>query len=109
MSATETQGTGDAPAIILRQASPADHAAALPLFQAFYREEGFENALDGLAETLRGLLDREDTAVFLALAGPEPVGAAACSSSFGLEVGLYAELEIFTSGRIGAAGAWLRN
>ena len=42
---------------------------------------------------LRQLLGRDDTAAFVALAGESAVGAAAASTAFGLEVGLYAELE----------------
>ncbi len=78
----------------VRPAAAADHASALPLFEAFYREEGFgDAAVEGVAENLKGILRRDDTAAFLAWAGSEAVGAAACSTSFGLEVGPYAELE----------------
>ena len=81
------------PTVAVRRATSEDHGAALPLFLAFYREEGFPGALDGVPEHLAAAIVRDDTAVFLAFAGAEAVGAAACSSSFGLEVGLYAELE----------------
>lgn len=82
-----------AAAVELRQAGLGDHGLALPLFEAFYREEGFEDAVAGVVENLHSVLARDDTAVFLAFAGTTAVGAAACSTSFGLEVGLYAELE----------------
>lgn len=80
-------------ALEVRQAGPAEFDALLPLFQRFYREEGFESAVDGVAENLRQLLVREDTAAFVARIDGQAVGAAALSSAFGLEVGLYAELE----------------
>ncbi|HIC80566.1 MAG TPA: GNAT family N-acetyltransferase, partial [Kiloniellaceae bacterium] len=82
-----------ATAIAVREAGPDDHGLLLPLFERFYEEEGFEDAVAGVAQNLRQILMRDDTAAFVALAGDEAVGAAAASTSFGLEVGLYAELE----------------
>ncbi|GAB4357060.1 MAG: hypothetical protein Kow00114_08390 [Kiloniellaceae bacterium] len=79
--------------LTVRRADPADVEALLPLFERFYREEGFEDAVAGLAGNLQRLLARDDTAAFVAEAGGRAVGAAAASSAFGLEVGLYAELE----------------
>ena len=87
MAATE------ATAVAVRVAGPDDLARLLPLFERFYHEEGFPEAVAGVADNLRQVLAREDTAAFIALAGEEAVGAAAASTSFGLEVGLYAELE----------------
>ncbi|NIA70248.1 GNAT family N-acetyltransferase [Pelagibius litoralis] len=79
--------------LLIRQAATADFDRLLPLFERFYREEGFEAAVPGVAGNLRQILQREDTAAFIALLDERAVGAAATSSSFGLEVGLYAELE----------------
>ncbi|MEQ8356700.1 MAG: GNAT family N-acetyltransferase [Kiloniellaceae bacterium] len=79
--------------ISVRRAEAADHAALLPLFERFYREEGFDDAVAVVAENLRQILAREDTAAFIAESGGKAVGAAAVSTSFGLEAGLYAELE----------------
>lgn len=79
--------------LLVRQAEAADVDLLLPLFERFYREEGFESAVSGVGGNLRQILQREDTAAFIALARERAVGAAAASSSFGLEVGLYAELE----------------
>ncbi|WP_420348654.1 GNAT family N-acetyltransferase [Pelagibius sp.] len=82
-----------ATAIAVREAGPDDLGLLLPLFERFYAEEGFEGAVAGVAENLRQILARDDTAAFVACAGEDAVGAAAASTSFGLEVGLYAELE----------------
>jgi aminoglycoside 6'-N-acetyltransferase I len=90
---SKTTLPGDSPAIKVRQAGPEDYAAALPIFQRFYREEGFPEAVDRVPATLRGVLSRDDTAAFLACADGAAVGGAAVSTSYGLEVGLYAELE----------------
>ena len=79
--------------LVVRQAEPADSDRLLPLFERFYREEGFESAVAGVAVNLRHILQRDDTAAFIALIDDRAVGAAATSSGFGLEVGLYAELE----------------
>ena len=77
----------------IRQATPTDHAALLPLFEAFYREEGFADAVSGVSENLRQILARSDTAAFVAEIDGRAIGAAAMSTAFGLEIGLYAELE----------------
>lgn len=77
----------------VRLAGPADFDELLALFERFYREEGFAAAVDGVAENLRQILSRDDTAALVARVEGEAVGAAALSSAFGLEVGLYAELE----------------
>jgi aminoglycoside 6'-N-acetyltransferase I len=85
--------------VTVRQAGPADFDALLPLFERFYREEGFDDAVGVVAANLRQILAREDTAAFIAFGGGgafdggAAVGAAAMSSAFGLEAGLYAELE----------------
>ncbi|MGF1593478.1 MAG: GNAT family N-acetyltransferase [Kiloniellaceae bacterium] len=91
--------------VTVRQAGPADFDALLPLFERFYREEGFDDAVGVVAGNLRQILAREDTAAFIAfggggtfgggvaVGGVAAVGAAAMSSAFGLEAGLYAELE----------------
>ena len=79
--------------VTVRRAAADDLAAVQALFEAFYREEGLTDAVAALAQTLPGVLARQDTACFVAEAGGEIVGAAALSTSYGLEVGLYAELE----------------
>ena len=85
----------DVPAEVfaIRRATAADFDPLLALFERFYREEGFEEAVSVVAANLRQLLVREDTAAFVAEADGAAVGAAAMSSAFGLEAGLYAELE----------------
>ncbi|WP_193370888.1 GNAT family N-acetyltransferase [Pelagibius marinus] len=77
----------------VRLAEPADFDDLLVLFQRFYREEGFGAAVDGVATNLRRILSRDDTDALVARIDGVAVGAAAMSSAFGLEVGLYAELE----------------
>lgn len=77
----------------VQQAGPTDYDDLLKLFERFYREEGFEEAVDGVADNLRQILARADTAAFVARIGAKAVGAAAISTSFGLEAGTYAELE----------------
>jgi len=77
----------------IRQASPLDHTALCPLFEAFYREEGFADAVAGVSGNLTHILSRSDTAAFIAEIDGDAIGAAAVSTSFGLEAGLYAELE----------------
>ena len=81
------------PAVAVRQAGQDDYDAARPLFERFYREEGFGDAVDRVAGNLRALLRRDDAAVFIAHHEGRAVGVAATSTSFGLETGLYSELE----------------
>ena len=80
----------DVPAEVfaIRRATAADFDPLLALFERFYREEGFEEAVSVVAANLRQLLVREDTAAFVAEADGAAVGAAAMSSAFGLEAGL---------------------
>ncbi|MEQ8665880.1 MAG: GNAT family N-acetyltransferase [Rhodospirillales bacterium] len=80
-------------AMTIREASIVDFDAVLPLFQAFYREEGFDHAVSRVPANLREILQRDDTRVLVAEIDGDAVGAASLSSAFGLEVGLYAELE----------------
>ncbi|MEO3429699.1 GNAT family N-acetyltransferase [Pelagibius sp. CAU 1746] len=77
----------------VRLAEPADFDDLLQLFERFYREEGFEAAIGGLAKNLRQILSRDDTAALVARIEGKAAGAAAMSSAFGLEAGFYAELE----------------
>jgi len=79
--------------VTVRQAGPGDFDALLALFERFYREEGFDDAVAAVAGNLRQILQREDTAAFVAEIGGKAVGAAALSTAFGLEAGAYAELE----------------
>ena len=90
---TQATNPSGMPDIAVRQAGPESYGAALPIFQRFYREEGFPEAVERVPATLRGVLSRDDTAVFLAWAGGQAVGGASISTAYGLEVGLYAELE----------------
>ncbi len=77
----------------VRKAEAGDLPALQSLFQAFYEQEGLVGAGGTIAETLPPLLDRDDTACIVAHLDGAIVGAAAMSTSYGLEVGLYAELE----------------
>lgn len=77
----------------VRRAQLDDHGAMAPLFERFYREEGFDSAVGRLSANLRDVLRRPDTAAFVAETPARAIGVAAMSTSFGLEVGLYAELE----------------
>ena len=77
----------------VRKASIVDYDSVLPLFEAFYREEGFGHAVNRVAGNLRQILHRDDTCVLVAEEAGEAVGAGSMSTAFGLEVGLYAELE----------------
>ncbi len=78
----------------VRLARRSDAAALAKLFRRFYREERFSrDAIAGVPRRLAGLMRRQDTAAFVADADGTVVGAAAMSTAYGLEVGLYAELE----------------
>lgn len=78
----------------VRRARRADADTLTGLFRRFYREERFSRAaILRVPETLAGVLRRKDTAAFVAEAGGAIVGAAAMSTAYGLEVGLYGELE----------------
>jgi GNAT superfamily N-acetyltransferase len=78
----------------VRPARRADAAALARLFRRFYREERFSRAaVMRVPRTLAGVLRRKDTAAFVAEAGGAIVGAAAMSTAYGLEAGLYGELE----------------
>jgi GNAT superfamily N-acetyltransferase len=80
-------------AFSIRKATPEDHAAMAPLFERFYREEGFGEAVHSVAANLHAVLTRPDTGAFLAEADGVVVGVAALSSGFGLEFGKYSQLE----------------
>jgi GNAT superfamily N-acetyltransferase len=78
----------------VRRARRADAASLTSLFRRFYREERFSRAaIARVPQTLVGVLRRKDTAAFVAMADRVIVGAAAMSTAYGLEVGLYAEIE----------------
>jgi GNAT superfamily N-acetyltransferase len=78
----------------IRRARRRDAGALARLFRHFYREERFSRAaIARVPKTLAGVLRRKDTAAFVAEAGGVIVGAAAMSTAYGLEVGLYGELE----------------
>jgi len=78
----------------VRRARRADAASLTSLLRRFYREERFSRAASArVPQTLAGVLRRKDTAAFVALANRVIVGVAAMSTAYGLEVGLYAELE----------------
>ncbi|MEQ8696157.1 MAG: GNAT family N-acetyltransferase, partial [Bauldia litoralis] len=78
----------------VREASRHDYDALRSLFERFYREEGFSDAaIERIEHSLRDILEREETAAFVALIGDEVIGGAAMSTTFGLETGLYAELQ----------------
>jgi GNAT superfamily N-acetyltransferase len=79
--------------VAVRAARDDDLAAVQALFEAFYREEGLADAVDAIARTLPEVLSRADTACFVAEADGQIIGAGAMSTNYGLEVGLYAELE----------------
>ena len=90
----------------VRRASQDDHACLLPVFEQFYRELGLPEAISDMASTLHELLERSDTAVFVAEAGDDVVGAAALSTSFGLEAVCIVSWRIFSSCPNGATKAW---
>jgi GNAT superfamily N-acetyltransferase len=78
----------------VRSARRSDSAPLAALFRRFYREERFpSSAVAMVARTIPAVLRRRDTAAFVAVADGAIVGAAAMSTAYGLEVGLYAELE----------------
>ncbi len=82
------------PAFKVRRARRSDAPRLTALFRRFYREERFSRAaIAAVPQTLAGVLSRRDTTAFAAEAGGVLVGAAAMSTAYGLEVGLYAELE----------------
>ena len=81
-------------ALEVRRARQSDAAALIKLFRRFYREERFPRAaIARVPRTLAAVLRRNDTPVFVAEAGGRIIGAAAMSTAYGLEVGLYGELE----------------
>lgn len=93
MAATRDEPAAE-PRLSVRRARRSDAAALVILFRRFYREERFSRAaIAAVPRTLREVLRRRDTAAFVAEAGGEIVGAAAMSTAYGLEVGLYGELE----------------
>ena len=103
----------------IKRANADDHGAIAPLFERFYREEGLAHASGVVADNLHGVLTRDDTAAFVAESAGAVVGVAAVSTAYGLEVGLYAELEDLYvlpewraagvgSALIGASVAWAR-
>lgn len=88
---TTSRNQGD---VTVRVARGDDLGALQDLFARFYREAGFDAAaIAAIPKTLPAILQRPDTDVFVGLLDGAIVGAAAASTAFGLEVGLYAELE----------------
>ena len=78
----------------VRRARRADSAALVKLFRRFYREEHFSReAIARVPQTLAGVLRCKDASVFVAGSDDIVVGAAAMSTAYGLEVGLYGEIE----------------
>lgn len=78
----------------VRPARRSDAAPLTRLFRRFYREERFSRAaIATVPHTLEGVLRRRDTSAFVAEATGSIVGAATLSTAYGLEVGLYAEIE----------------
>ena len=78
----------------VRRARISDSAPLAKLFRRFYREERFSRAaIAGVRRNLAGVLRRKDTAAFIVEVEGAVIGAAAMSTAYGLEVGLYAELE----------------
>jgi aminoglycoside 6'-N-acetyltransferase I len=78
----------------VRRARRTDSGELAKLFRRFYREERFSRAaIARVPQTLAGVLRRKDTAAFVATSSGVIVGAAAMSTAYGLEVGLYGELE----------------
>ena len=78
----------------VRPARRSDAAGLVKVFRRFYREERFSRAaIAAVPRTLAGVLRRKDTAAFVAEAEGAIVGAAAMSTAYGLEVGLYGEIE----------------
>jgi aminoglycoside 6'-N-acetyltransferase I len=81
------------PAITIREATSSDLEVALPLLARFFAEEGFHAPPGQMRAQLTGLLDGEESAVFLAWLTGEAVGVATVTTTNGLELGLSAELE----------------
>ena len=81
------------PGVTLRQATTADVAAALPLIERFFAEEGFIAPPGQMRRLLLGLLSDDECAVFLAWHGEEVVGVATVTTNSGIELGLSAEME----------------
>jgi len=82
------------PEFTVRPAEHDDLPAVQVLFERFYAEEGFSEAVARVAVNLPQLLRREDTAIFVAeTVDGRIVGASSMSTAFGLEAGSYAELE----------------
>ena len=77
----------------LRAARETDYDRLLPLCKQFYLELSLPEAAGRIPSTLEGVLAREDTVAFLADSPVKIIGFAAMSTSYGLEAGLYCELE----------------
>lgn len=79
----------------VRLATAADAVILTALADAFYREEGFATSAEQLAANLQVLLAMPDSQAHLAVAvaADQVVGFAVTQASFGLEDGLFAELE----------------
>jgi len=94
MATDNTKGRQPGTVFDVRRATAADAGALVNLATRFYREEGFsEDALAALQQTAPEVIRRADTVAYLAIAEGLTVGMATASTSYGLEVGLYAELE----------------
>jgi aminoglycoside 6'-N-acetyltransferase I len=75
------------------RAEPGDAPVVGALIARFFVEEGFAGESAVVGARAAGFLDDAHNAAFLAWEGSEPVGVATVTTTFGFEMGRYAELE----------------
>lgn len=100
----------DASTINIRQATSQDIAKILPLFAQFFKEDGFDVALEHLPTAIAAMLNDSGSAIFVAWSGADVIGVATVTTtSQGLEFDRYAELEdlyvVPEARKIGIGGA----
>ncbi|WP_010142094.1 GNAT family N-acetyltransferase [Oceanicola sp. S124] len=77
----------------LRRAGPADTERLVPLYRAFFDEDGITTPTPALRRNLARMLEDERACILLAEAGGVVLGLAAGSLTHGVEFGCAAELE----------------
>lgn len=75
------------------RAAPGDASIVGALIARFFAEEDFAGDPAVVAARAAGFLEDDHNAAFLAWEGSDPVGVATVTTTFGFEMGRYAELE----------------
>jgi GNAT superfamily N-acetyltransferase len=77
----------------IREASPTDASVVAGLIVRFFRDEGFDSSEDDLRSRVQPFLADPANTILIAWSSEAAVGLATITTTFGFEVGRYAEIE----------------